>query len=172
MYGTGGQIMSDDLMSKEMFSEENVNKVRASSAEIVVHRTKEKPYYEIEYFDLSDNEMHIGFSSYKLDVVFGYLEKYFEIVDEENKPEHSQNHIIGDLISRKSLIENLNKFAPEHYNALVNDLIAKEPTAFDKEKVIEELKGQIELVSYNPMTAGRYIKKDRVIKIVEKGGIE
>ena len=34
-----------------------------------------------------------------------------------------------DLISRKSLIENLNKFAPEHYNALVNDLIAKEPTA-------------------------------------------
>lgn len=78
----------------------------------------------------------------------------------------------NDLISRKSLIENLNKFAPEHYNSLVNDLIVKEPTAFDKEKVIKELKGQIELVSYNPMTAGRYIKKDRVIKIVEKGGIE
>ena len=77
-----------------------------------------------------------------------------------------------DLISRKSLIENLNKFAPEHYNALVNNLIAKEPTAFDKEKVIEELKGQIELVSYNPMTAGRYIKKNRAIEIVEKGGIE
>lgn len=46
----------------------------------------------------------------------------------------------NDLISRKSLIENLNKFAPEHYNALVNGLITKEPTAFDKEKVIEELK--------------------------------
>lgn len=78
----------------------------------------------------------------------------------------------NDLISRKSLIENLNKFAPEHYNSLVNGLIAKEPTAFDKEKVIEELKGQIELVSYNPMTAGRYVKKNRAIKIVEKGGIE
>ena len=46
------------------------------------------------------------------------------------------------------------------------------PTAFDKEKVIEELKGQIELISYNPMMAGKYIKKDRAIKIVEKGGIE
>ena len=78
----------------------------------------------------------------------------------------------NDLISRKSLIENLNKFAPEHYNSLVNDLIVKEPTAFDKEKVAEELRGQIELISYNPMTVGRYIKKDRVIKIVEKGGIE
>ena len=46
------------------------------------------------------------------------------------------------------------------------------PASFDKEKVIEELKGQIELVSYNPMTTGRYIKKNRAIEIVEKGGIE
>ena len=44
-----------------------------------------------------------------------------------------------DLISRKALIENLNRFAPEHYNALVNDLIVKQPMAFDKEKVIEKL---------------------------------
>ena len=68
-----------------------------------------------------------------------------------------------DLISRKSLIENLNKFAPEHYTALVNDLIMKEPTAFDKEKVIEDLQeaGQCgaEAIEY-------------AIEIVEKGGIE
>ncbi len=44
-----------------------------------------------------------------------------------------------DLISRKSLIENLNKFALEHYNTLVNDLIMKEPIAFDKAKVVEKL---------------------------------
>lgn len=77
-----------------------------------------------------------------------------------------------DLISRKSLIENLNKFAPEHYTALVNDLIMKEQTAFDKEKVIEELKGEIELCVTHPLYPGRYIKKDRAIEIVEKGGIE
>lgn len=39
-----------------------------------------------------------------------------------------------DLISRASLIENLQKFAPEHFKPLINDLILKEPTAFDKEK--------------------------------------
>ena len=77
-----------------------------------------------------------------------------------------------DLISRKSLIENLNKFAPEHYSALVNDLIAKEPTAFDKERVIEELRSEIHLTVYDPMISGRYIKKSRAIEIVEKGGIE
>ena len=74
-----------------------------------------------------------------------------------------------DLISRKSLIENLNKCAPEHYTALVNDLIMKEQTAFDKEKVIEELKSP-----YNyAIMAGKHVTTvDRSVEIVEKGGIE
>ena len=70
--------MSDDLISPKALAD-NIVKIKALSAEIVVHGTKEKPYYEIKYFDLSDNEMHIGFSSYKLEIVFGYLEKYFEM---------------------------------------------------------------------------------------------
>ena len=62
-----------------------IDKIKVSSAEIVVHGTKEKPYYEIKYFDLFDNLTHIGFSSYKLDVVFHYLENYFEVVEEGGK---------------------------------------------------------------------------------------
>lgn len=87
-----------------------------------------------------------------------------------------------DLISRKSLIENLNKFAPEHYNTLVNDLIAKEPTAFDKEEVIEELENLraqyfITIANTGDEKLGfayKYIWNalDHAIKIVEKGGIE
>lgn len=50
--------------------------------------------------------------------------------------------------------------------------IAQQPTAFDKEKVIEELKGEIELCVTHPLYPGRYIKKDKAIEIVEKGGIE
>jgi hypothetical protein len=34
-----------------------------------------------------------------------------------------------EYIEREALIENLNKFAPEHYNALINMLIQKAPTA-------------------------------------------
>lgn len=77
--------MNDDLISKEALPKENIDKIKVSSAEIVVHGTKEKPYYEIKYFDLSDNEMHIGYSSYNLDFVFDYLEKYFEVVKETDK---------------------------------------------------------------------------------------
>ena len=91
----------------------------------------------------------------------------------------------NDLISRKALIEKLNRFAPEHYSALVNDLIVKQPTAFDKEKVIEELKSW-EKASYNTGIARAYSGLDRkasecyqesrayhrAVEIIEKGGIE
>lgn len=36
---------------------------------------------------------------------------------------------MDEYIDRQELIENLNKFAFEHYNALVNQLIIKQPTA-------------------------------------------
>lgn len=81
----------------------------------------------------------------------------------------------NDLISRKSLIENLNKFAPEHYSALVNDLIAKEPTAFDKERVITEMKKNSH--NFYPSIdhyclSQKAVDLKNAIEIVEKGGIE
>ena len=42
---------------------------------------------------------------------------------------------MAEYINRAELIENLNKFAPEHYNALINQLITKQPTA-DVVKVV------------------------------------
>ena len=36
---------------------------------------------------------------------------------------------MAEYINRAELIKNLNKFAPEHYNALINHLITKQPTA-------------------------------------------
>lgn len=52
------------------------------------------------------------------------------------------------------------------------ETIVQQPTAFDKEKVLEELKGEIELVTHKPMIAGRYVKKSRTVEIIERGGID
>ena len=60
-------------------------KHKVKSAEIVVRKIDEKPYYEIKYFDLTDNEYHIGYGSYKLEYVFDWLEHCFEIVEKEKK---------------------------------------------------------------------------------------
>ena len=51
-------------------------------------------------------------------------------------------------------------------------MIMDEPAAFDKEKVIGELKSEIELCVTHPLYPGRYIKKSRAIEIVEKGGVK
>ena len=49
---------------------------------------------------------------------------------------------MAEYINRAELIENLNKFAPEHYNALINQLITKQPTA----DVVEVKYGYWEIV--------------------------
>lgn len=54
----------------------------------------------------------------------------------------------------------------------VQEQIEHLPAAFDKEKVIEELKGEIELCVTHPLYPGKYIKKNRAIEIVKKGRIE
>lgn len=74
-----------------------------------------------------------------------------------------------DLISRELLIENLNRFAPEHYSALVNDLIVKQPTAFDKKKTMQGLQEAAELRAEDGLW---YVELQEALEIVEKGGIE
>lgn len=76
--------MSDVLINAEIGDNEN-DKIKVASAEIVVHGTPQKPYYEIRYYDLADGQYHIGYSSYYLDYVFEWFEKYFDIVEDELK---------------------------------------------------------------------------------------
>ena len=61
-------------------------KVKAINPQIVVHGTLEKLYYEISYYDTNDNKWHIGYSSYDLQTVKGYLDSCFEVVDADVEP--------------------------------------------------------------------------------------
>lgn len=56
-------------------------KIKVKSAEIVVHGTADRPYFEIKYYDIADGKCHIGYSSYSLNYVFDWLKECFEIVD-------------------------------------------------------------------------------------------
>lgn len=58
----------------------NKTKIKVESAEIVVHGNIDKPYYEIKYLVVGENEYRIGYSSYDINNVFGWLEECFEIV--------------------------------------------------------------------------------------------
>lgn len=79
-----------------------------------------------------------------------------------------------DLISRKAVIEAVDRHTRED-GTLDDDIsiiLEEVKAAFDKEKVLEEFRSEIHLTVYDPMISGRYIKKERAIEIVEKGGIE
>lgn len=65
-------------------SNKEIEKVKVSSAEIIVTGTVENPYFEIKYFDLSDGKYHIGYSSYDLENVFQWRDECFEIVGEND----------------------------------------------------------------------------------------
>lgn len=64
---------------------------------------------------------------------------------------------MNECIERNDLIKNLNTFAPECYNALINDLIMKQPAA-DVAPVKSgfwEPISESEMTGFNPKFAGR-----------------
>ena len=78
-----------------------MEKIKVSSAEIVVHGIKDKPYYEIKYRDLSDGQIHEGYSSYNLDYVFEWLEECFEIIPEKDADRMSVSERVKELRQQK-----------------------------------------------------------------------
>lgn len=49
--------------------------------EIVVRGTKDKPYYEIKYYDVTDKQWHLGYGSYNLEYVMQWKEECLEVVE-------------------------------------------------------------------------------------------
>jgi hypothetical protein len=90
--------MSELKMSGE--EDYNPDKIKVTSAEIVVHGTVDKPYYEIKYYKLNDRECHIGYSSYELRYVFKWLNECFDICEKhvEDKPQ------VGQMINTSYVI--------------------------------------------------------------------
>ena len=76
-----------------------------------------------------------------------------------------------DLISRKAIIESVDRHTRDD-GTLDDDIsviLEEVESAFDKEKVIEELKSPC---NYTIMAGKHFTTVDRSVKIVEKGGIE
>lgn len=70
--------MSETLTCADSIETE---KIRTHHAKIVVECTTGKPYYSIEWFDAAKQEYYVGYSSYVIDNVLGWLKEYFEIVE-------------------------------------------------------------------------------------------
>lgn len=78
-----------------------MDKIKAVNPNIIVRGNVNKPYYLIEYYDLSDNEWHIGYGSYCLANVKEWLKTYFEVTNVDVAPvKHIKNQatVFGETL--------------------------------------------------------------------------
>lgn len=72
-----------------------INKARVNSLEIIARMLDDKPYYELKYRQVGKKDYSIGYRSYDLKTVLGYIDTYFEIVE-------SDKHTNADRIRNMS----------------------------------------------------------------------
>lgn len=63
----------------------NKSMVKVNSLEIIVRMIDDKPYYEVKYREVGKKEYSIGYSSYSLKTVLGFIDEYFEIVESKEQ---------------------------------------------------------------------------------------
>ena len=74
--------MDEKVKTIDKPTETPYGKIKTSEIMIIVNGgSVNNPYYSIRYYDLSDNEWHVGFSSYHLSYVVDWKTLYFEIVE-------------------------------------------------------------------------------------------
>lgn len=81
------ELEEADVLEKEVKAELTKPKRRTHFARIIVDESAKKPYYNILYFDPTDNEYHMGYRTSSLDYVSKWLAEEFEIVDEQLEQE-------------------------------------------------------------------------------------
>ena len=79
------------------------SRVKVNSLEIIVRMIGNKPYYELKYRQVGKKDYSIGYSSYDLKIVLGYIDTYFEIVESDN---HTNADIIRNM-SDEELVDTL-----------------------------------------------------------------
>lgn len=63
----------------------NAEIVKVDSLEIIVRMIGNKPYYEVKYREVGKEDYSVGYSSYDLKIVLGFIAEYFEIVENDRK---------------------------------------------------------------------------------------
>lgn len=64
-------------------SENKGNKLVVDDIEVIVRGIANKPYYEIKYREVGNDDYNIGFGSYDLNNVFKWKEEEFDVVSEK-----------------------------------------------------------------------------------------
>lgn len=88
-------------------SENKGNKLVVDDIEVIVRGIANKPYYEIKYREVGNDDYNIGFGSYDLNNVLKWKEEEFEVVSEKVEKETKE-------VTNKMLLEHLKEIEIAH----------------------------------------------------------
>lgn len=101
-----------------------MSKVKVEEAEIVVHGTADKPYFEIKYREVGKKDYNIGYSSYDIRNVFGWLESEFEVVGKNNSfLNNSKRRVLKSLLCARLEMRSKNMLTLNAMIAIVDGLV-------------------------------------------------
>ena len=98
-----------------------MSKVKVEEAEIVVHGTADKPYFEIKYREVGKKDYNIGYSSYDIRKVFGWLESEFEVVGKSD--DGTKRRILRSLLCARLEMRSKNMLTVDAMITIVDVLI-------------------------------------------------
>lgn len=97
-----------------------MSKVKVEEAEIVVHGTADKSYFEIKYREVGKKDYNVGYSSYDIRNVFGWLESEFEVV---GKSDDTKRRILRSLLCARAEMRSKNMLTVDAMITIVDVLI-------------------------------------------------
>lgn len=116
LYALGATGMATEIsgiirshMDEAISEMERIDKEKVTSAEIISRKVGEKTYYSIKYKTVGEDYYNVGYSSYKLDYVIAWLNKYFEFCGEAKVVSDNNGWI---PVSEKLPEENDGKYYP------------------------------------------------------------
>lgn len=88
-------------------SENKGNKLVVDDIEVIVRGIANKPYHEIKYREVGNDDYNIGFGSYDLNNVLKWKEEEFEVVSEKEEKETKE-------VTNRMLLEHLKEIEIAH----------------------------------------------------------
>lgn len=109
----GRFIRANEILKiKDEQGDKNMNKekIKVTSAKIIVTGDPKNPYYAIKYLEVGDNEYTIGFGSCDLKIVTRWYNNCFEIVTEELTPAERIRRLEEEKATLELQIKNQAKY--------------------------------------------------------------
>lgn len=121
-------------------SENKGNKLVVDDIEVIARGIANKPYYEIKYREVGNDDYNIGFGSYDLNNVLKWKEEEFEVVSEKEEKETKE-------VTNRMLLEHLKEIENAH-GCLANGINTLFGVMSERKEQLKLSRGEAEMIEH------------------------